>query len=137
MSTDANKALVRRVLEEGVSRGDFAVIDALFSERNVLHGDETGDGFLPPARIRRFLTGVRATLPDLRVIIDALVAEGDLVATAETRRGTHARTGERVEGIVTHILRIAGSKVVEEWNAGWEWWERLDHVPPADSSVGK
>ena len=135
MSTDANKALVRRVFEEGVSRGDFAVIDELFAERNVLHGDENGDGFLPPARIRRFLTGVRAMLPDLQVTIDTMVAEGDTVATAETWRGTHARTGERVEGVVVHILRIEGGKVVEEWNEGGEWYERLDHVP-ADGPAG-
>ena len=67
MSTEQNKGLVRRIFAEGVSGGDFAVIEALFSERNVLHGDQNGDGFLPPARIKQFLSGVRATLPNLQV----------------------------------------------------------------------
>src|SRR4051794_21572675 len=67
MSTEGNKALVRRIFEEGVSGGDFAVIDELFSERNAVHNDQEGDGFLTPARIKPILTRIRATLPDLQV----------------------------------------------------------------------
>ncbi len=134
MSTEANRALVRRVFEEGVSGGDMAVIDEAFSARNAYRSGGPGE-VLDPPRIRRFLAGVRATLPDLHVTIDAMVAEGDLVATVETWRGTHAATGERAEGTVLHVFRFADGQVVEEWNEGWGWWERLEHVP-ADEAGG-
>lgn len=135
MSLDTNKALVRIIFEEGVNVGDEAVIDRLFPDRLIVHGEEKEDGGRPSTRIQRFLTGVRATLPDLHVTIEVLVAENDCVASAETWRGTHARTRERVEGRVLHIFRFAEDQVVEEWTEGWEWWDRLDHVP-ADGSSG-
>jgi predicted ester cyclase len=124
MSTEQNKTLICRVFEEGVSGGDMRLIDEVFSPHNVSHSGPPGQ-YLSPERIRAFLAGVRATLPDLQVTIEELIAEDDRVATVETWRGTHARTGERVEGTVLHVFRFADGQVVEEWNEGWGWWERV------------
>jgi ketosteroid isomerase-like protein len=61
---------------------------------------------------------VRAILPDISVTIEEIIAEEDRVASVETWRGTHATTGEWVEGTVIHVFRLENGQVVEEWNEG-------------------
>jgi predicted ester cyclase len=70
----------------------------------------------------------RTALPDVRVIIEQQLAEGDLVATRWTPTGMHrgqfmgvAPSGKQVLVSGTVIDRIAGGKVAEEWID----WDRL------------
>src|SRR5690349_10876104 len=97
MSTQANRYIVHRVLEEyWQSYGDNpGVIDELFSPDYVNHDLST-----PPARgldaFKQWAGTVRASwakaFPDYRIMIEDLVAEDDKVAKRWTLRGTH--TGE-------------------------------------------
>jgi predicted ester cyclase len=81
------------------------------------------------AGIEAFVRDVRRTLPDLEVTIETLFGEGELVASIETWRGTHATSGEQVEGTVLHVFRFTSGQVVEEWSAGWEWLASVPLLP--------
>ena len=63
-----------------------------------------------------------AGLPDFRVTIDEMVAEGDKVVTRWTVRGTHqgelmgnAPTGNQITFTGYLFDRISGGKIDEEW----------------------
>jgi len=114
----ANKALVRRFMEEVFNRGNLAVVDELWK----------------PDRIeadKRAVEHLRTAFPDYHRTVEAQVAEGDLVVTRWTMRGTHrgpyrsgalgrtlAPTGRRVEVPGTSIHRLAGGRIVEAWVQG-------------------
>ena len=71
-----NKSLVRRYLEEVVNTGDIHRVDEFVSPAAV---EET----------KQHIRAVRSTYPDLRVTVEAQIAEGDFVATLVVARGTH------------------------------------------------
>ena len=114
----ANKALVRRFMEEVFNRGNLAVVDELWKPEAVEAG-------------KRGTENLRAAFPDYHRTVEAQVAEGDLVVTRWTMRGTHrgpyrsgalgrtlAPTGRRVEVPGTSIHRLAGGRIVESWVQG-------------------
>jgi predicted ester cyclase len=128
VSIAANKANIRRVFAEALSRGEMAVIPEIFSPALVDHAGEPDD--LPGAAgIEAFVRTVRHTFPDLHVSVEALFGEGQHVASVENWCGTHAATGERVEGTVLHVFRFCDGQVVEEWSAGWEWLASVPLLP--------
>ena len=128
VSISANKANIRRVFEDALTRGEMAVIPDIFSPDLVDHAGEPDD--LPGAAgIEAFVRQVRHTFPDLHVSVEALFGEGSHVASVETWRGTHAATGERADGTVLHVFRFEDGQVVEEWSAGWEWLADIPLLP--------
>lgn len=119
MSTEENKAVVRRFLEV-YSRGDLDGAVEVLSPDIVVHGFPG----LPPGRVAYKGIGAmfRAAFPDARNIVEDQVAEGDKVATRETFRGTHQgdfmgipATGKEVVMRAMTIDRIADGKIVERW----------------------
>jgi len=120
-SAEANKALVRRVYEEGLNRGNLAVLDELLGEDLVDHslfpGRETGR-----ESFKRRFTLVRTAFPDATMTVEDAMADGDKVICRWTLRGTHAGpfgsvppTGRSVVVTGINITRIAGGKIVEHW----------------------
>lgn len=77
MTTESNKAVVRRYIEEVINDGNIDLIDTLFA----------------PAmreKVKQFLTGGGdASFPDGREEIQHLVAEGNTVVAHWILRGTH------------------------------------------------
>jgi steroid delta-isomerase-like uncharacterized protein len=121
--SEENKALVRRYFEEIWDKGNLEVIDELFTTDFVRHGPTAIEGEVRGQEgFESFVSSYRTGLPDLRVSIEDLIAEGDRVVTRWTARGTHqgelmgtAPTGN--PATVTGILvdRISGGKIEEEW----------------------
>jgi predicted ester cyclase len=114
----AQKALVRRFMEEVFNRGNLAVVDELWKPDGIAGG-------------KRATENLRTAFPDYHRTIEAQIAEGDLVVTRWTMRGTHrgpyrsgalgrtlAPTGRQVEVPGTSIHRIAGGRIVESWVQG-------------------
>ena len=127
-----NEALVRRVYEEAWGRGDLAVVDEVLADDYVSHIPSLGRMVRPAANtpergpdardevIRQF----RTDFPDLRVTVEALVAEGDTVAVRMTWSGTQRdpldaigapATGRRMELEVWVFVRVACGKLAEGW----------------------
>lgn len=83
MSAAENKALVRRMMEEVLLRGQAELIDEFFSADFVQFGRRVG-----PGQFKTLVTTLHAAFPDLQGTIEHLVAEEDLVVTEVTVRGT-------------------------------------------------
>ncbi len=123
MSRENNKALVRRFYEEVWNRGNVEVADEIFAENYERHDLRPGNALPGPAGQMKIAADFRAAFPDLRMTIDLIVAEGDMVVARWTTEGTN--TGQwgdvppngkpaRFSGV--NIFRIAHGKVVELWN---------------------
>ena len=120
-ATDVNKALVRRIYEEGLNRGNFAVLDELLDEHLVDHSLFPGGGSGRESFRRRF-TLVRTAFPDATMTVADGVAEDDRVVYRWTLRGTHTGplasippTGRHVEVTGMNMTRIVAGKVTEHW----------------------
>ena len=91
MSTEENKALVRREYEQGVNPKNFSVRDEVLASNFVAHFP----GHAPIHGIeafRQFTSAFFTAFPDLKTTIEDLIAEGDKVAVRQTWRGTHTST---------------------------------------------
>ena len=125
MSTEDNKATVRRLTEEGWNQGNVAVFDELTAPNWVYH-----DPGFPDVRTledyKSWVTETRGAFPDLHFTIEDLVAEGDQVVVRWTARGTNTgdivtpmprpATGKQVTMTGIAIARLANDKFVEIWH---------------------
>jgi predicted ester cyclase len=123
MSTEDNKKLVRRWLEEVVNTGDVDRIDE-FIAPNYVESYMNVEHQIGREGAREHVLGVRQTFPDLEVTVEQQIAEGDWVATRITARGTHtgewigiAPTGERVEMTGVNLDRVVDGLIVEHGGA--------------------
>ena len=118
--SEQNKAQVRRVIEEVYNRGDLAAVDELAVSDLVIHaasGDIRGrEG------AKAYVAALRAGFPDLHLTVEDQIAEGDMVVTRWTARGTHRGefqglppTGKAVRVAGTDIDRIVEGRTVECW----------------------
>ena len=122
MSTEQNKALIRRLMEEAFNRGDMSLVDELFAPDFVEH-EELPPG-IPPGReaVKQLSTMFRSAFPDFKLTIDDMIAEDDKVVVRSTWSGTHKGefmgippTGKSVSFGVIDTVRIADGKFVEHW----------------------
>jgi steroid delta-isomerase-like uncharacterized protein len=120
--SDANKAVVRRFVEEYQTDHDAGVADELLADDFV---DHSPFGPLSPDRDGVFaLFGMLfAAFPDFRAEIHQQFAEGDTVITRKTFHGTHRGdfvgippSGTEVAFDVIDIVRVRDRKMVEHWN---------------------
>ena len=114
MSTDENKAVVRRLMEE-VARGNLAIIDELIAPDFVFHNPSDPSVGGGPEGYRRWLAQ-RGSPGDDRITIEDQLAEGDKVATRFTVRGTHAETGKAVTITVIAINQLRDGRLVAHWD---------------------
>ena len=123
--TSDNAAVVRRWFEEVWNKGREEVIDELFGEGGVAHGlaDETGSPLRGASGFKPFFRKFREAFPEIEVVVEDTVSEGDKVAARCTVRGRHRgdtlgfkATDSPVEFDGICIVRIAGGKIVEAWN---------------------
>ena len=99
MSTENNKALIRRYVDEVWNKGDFATLRTCFDARLADYNGE-------------WVAMWRTALPDVHVWVDAMIAEDDYVAVHMTLRGTHLGElkGEPLRG-VTALLPPTGHRL--------------------------
>ena len=121
MSTEDNKALVRRFFEDGWNKQNLALVDELLSADYVDHNLPPG---FPPTRdgFKQSASMYWSGFPDGRLTIEDQVAEGDVVVTRWSGRATHtgefmgiAPTGKQVAVDGITINRVADGKFVETW----------------------
>lgn len=103
------------------NRGDMAGCMAYYAPDHRLRSRDVPAG---REQIERFLAGMRDTWPDLEIVVDEAVAEGDLVAGRCTATATHSRT---VMGVAATNQEVraqfwdmhgfdAEGRIVESWN---------------------
>ena len=122
MSTEQNKALVNRLVEEVLNQHNVSVIDEIASPDFVEH--EALPPGIPPGREapKVLFTALRSAFPDLKATIEHLIAEGDEVVLHMTWTGTQEGefmgippTGNRISIGVIDIIRVADGMLVEHW----------------------
>jgi steroid delta-isomerase-like uncharacterized protein len=120
MSTEENKALVRRVYEEGFNQRNLAVLDELGVPDFVYHNASmTIQGL---EAYKQFLSMEITAFPDARFTVEDMIAEGDTVVSRHTFHGTHQAelqgippTGKHVTVMGIAITHVANGKAVELW----------------------
>ena len=121
MSAEENKAIVRRfwgVWEEG----NIDLVDELLAPDYVNHTPATPDQPTGPEGVKGVVTMFRSAMPDLRVVIEDMIAEGDKVAVRYTLEGTHdgelfgvPPTGQRLSIKSIAVERVSDGKIRDHW----------------------
>jgi predicted ester cyclase len=125
---DENKALVRRYFEEFFNEraldGAAEVCATEYTEHAAApFGDTEPGAVIGPEHVRRTVAWLTDQYPDLRMDIEAIVAEADLVVARVLSVGTHTGdvghvmppTGRSFSSRQTHWFRIADGKLAEHW----------------------
>ncbi len=138
MSTEKNKTTIRRVFKEVFNKGTLAMIPELIAP-NYVFRSPLGMEFKGPEGFKQMVTISRTAFPDLRLTIDDILAEGDMVAIRYTLRGSHkgdfggiAPTGKQLEITGALFVRLAGGKEVEafEFFDSLAMYQQLGVAPP-------
>lgn len=116
-----NKAVAARVFDEIFNQGKFEVAGEIYASDFVNHGlnrnfDLQADQAAVHAEKKAF--------PDLKITVDLMAGEGDLVTVVWTFRGTNTAagyglpaTGARIELRGITVWRIVDGKIREEWTS--------------------
>lgn len=115
MSTEENKALVRRFHDEVVSEHKLGVLDQIIGTA----ADGAKEGFKDDRR--RTQVHIQEAYPDLHEQVEQMIAEEDWVAVWTTVEGTHTggdyvgipATGKRIKIPVAATWRVNNGKLVE------------------------
>jgi predicted ester cyclase len=123
MSTEDNKAMARRVIDEAWNQGNLSVFTELFGpdmltatpERHTQNAKE----------LQQAMRLYRAAFPDLHVVISDLLADGDRVAARFTAAGTHT-------GVVQGV---AAAEAVANLPSEEDPYRKLLLIPPTGRQV--
>jgi steroid delta-isomerase-like uncharacterized protein len=120
MTTDDNKALVRRFISEIFEQGRPEAVDELCADDFIGHTWGNAD----KAGLKAAMARVAQGLADARFTIEDEIAEADRVAVRVTASGRQVgefmgmpATGRSYEIGEIHIFRLRDGKVVEHWHA--------------------
>jgi predicted SnoaL-like aldol condensation-catalyzing enzyme len=124
VGTEESKTVQRRIIDEVINRKNVDLADELFSAEHELHPEVPGVT-RGPEGMKRAFAGLHQDFPDIRVEIESIVAEGDMVAVRLTFRGTHAPTGQRATWPEMVFTRVSEGKAAESWQVtdsgrGWD-----------------
>ena len=116
-----HKQILRRFFHDVLERGDVGVLDSIVDRTFVDHQPAPGQS--PGVEgVRQFVTAMRAGISGLRVDVEHLIAEGELVSSVITLRGKHTGelmglppSGKDVTMRIADVVRIEHGKVVERW----------------------
>jgi steroid delta-isomerase-like uncharacterized protein len=141
-TSEQNKATARRWSEELWGKGKLEVANEIISSDYVRH--DPGDPF--PARgpedVKKIVSMLRAMLPDFKLEIEAMVAEGDMVVSRYTITATDTRgymgrppTNRPIRTSAMQMFRFAEGKIVESWAVRDDLGtlRQLGHLPPDGS----
>jgi predicted ester cyclase len=120
MSTETNKALIRRIFEEGMNGNRPEVYDETIAP------DYVNYDFPAPAPGRegfKIVTAMfQAAFPDMRTVLEDEIAEGDKVVTRGYFTGTHKGefmgippTGKTIKVGYIDIWRVANGRGKDNW----------------------
>jgi len=124
VSTEENKAIFRRYVEEVGNEGNLELADEIF-DRYLAHQPDGSVLERGPEDVKRFMGEFREAFHDFHSTIEDQIAEGDKVVTRWRMRGTHegefrgiAPTGKELEVTGIGIFRFSPEgKVVESWDS--------------------
>ena len=134
-----NKEIVKKSFEV-VANGDYEGMNNYIAEDYVRHCQATPELIIESLdAFKEFIRMDRMSIPDQKLIVKMLVAEGDLVAfwatytgTQTGQMGTFSPTGNTASLDFSGVHRLENGKVVETW-VTWDnitILSQLGHFPP-------
>jgi len=124
-TVEEHKALLRRWFEEVWNKGRADAIAEMMAEDALAHGlsDDAAKPLLGPKGFLPFHAQFREAFPNIEVVVEDQIGEGDKVATRCSVRGKHTgdslgfkATQALVEFTGMVITRIKDGKIAEAWN---------------------
>ena len=123
--SEENKTLTYRWFEEVWNKGNADAISEMVTADVVIHGltDAVGNPITNIDAFRSFHQQFRGAFPDINVVVEDSIAEGDKVAARCSVQAKH--TGDSLGLTATNadvdfsgiaIVRIYNGKIVEAWN---------------------
>jgi steroid delta-isomerase-like uncharacterized protein len=120
--SEANKELVRRVIEEIWTGGNLDLIDELYAEDFVCHFEPAED-WIGRSGVREWVSRVRTSFSEYEERIEDLIAEGDRVVVHMTVSGVNTgptpigspATGKQISTLGILIYRVAHGQIAEQW----------------------
>ena len=123
--SEENKALMRRWFEEVWNKGRAEAIPEMFADEGIAHGlsDDPASPLRGPTGFQPFHAQFREAFPNIEVVVEDAIAEGDKVAVRCSVRGKHVgdslgfkATNATAEFDGIAIVRVKDGKFVEAWN---------------------
>jgi len=118
---DKNKAVASRVFDEIFNEGRFQTANEIYARDFVNHGLHKDFDLEADQAAAQW---EKKVAPDLKITVDLIAAEGDLVTVVWTARGTNSvpigylpATGVRIEERGITVWRIVDGKIREEWTS--------------------
>lgn len=120
MSIAGNKAIVQRFISEAWNAQNATATDELVHPEYEIRGIGRG-----PEAVKRNMSFYRTAFPDLEIVIEQMIAEGEWVAVRLTLHGTHLgplaqipASGKRVVVKELVFWRLVDGKVHTIWSQG-------------------
>jgi hypothetical protein len=117
-----NKAVARRLVDEVLCGGDLHALDEIVAADYVNHNIPVPGIPGTKAGFRTLVEATRRAFPDVRVHVDDMVAEGDVVvfhdhvdATSREEFFGVPANGKAVAWTEIHWLRVRDGKIAEHW----------------------
>jgi steroid delta-isomerase-like uncharacterized protein len=137
--TQKNKEIVQKAFEV-VGKGDFDQMDNYIAANYLRHCQATPDLVIESLdAFKEFIRNDRKAIPDQKLNVKMLIAEGDLVAfwctytgTQTGKMGSFPATGKSADLDFAGVHRLENGKVVETW-VTWDnitILSQLGHFPP-------
>ena len=120
MGAAENERLVRDMFERAINKRDMSVLDEFLSPKYVNYDMPTPEP--GPAGMRAVMGQFFGAFPDMRIVLEQTVGEGDVVCTRGYFEGTHdgdfmgvPATGKAVNVKYMDMWRLADGQAVENW----------------------
>jgi steroid delta-isomerase-like uncharacterized protein len=121
-----NKAIARRLVEEAFNEGRLDVIDELAAPGVVSYDSALPEPLVGIDATKASIAAYRDAFPDLKLTVEEQIAEGDMVVTRWTARGTHqgelmgmAPTGKEATVTGITIDRLENGRIAES-RTNWD-----------------
>lgn len=119
------KTIVRSAIEEPW-KGNWDVVDEFFAPSYIGYDPSQPEPIRGPEGVKANFRQYIDAFEGAQIEVDSQIAEGDIVATRWTGRGTHtgeiagiAPTGKEITVSGLTYSRLEGGRIVEEWT-NWD-----------------
>ena len=119
---EANKEIVKRLINEGFNKNDLSLWDELVSSDCILKTAPEGAAATREGW-KQNTTMLHQAFPDIQAEIQSIVAEEDKVIVYETTTGTHQgafagvpATGNLVSVPAFMMAQLKDGKIIAQWN---------------------
>ncbi len=115
MPIEENRAVARRVLDDLVSQGQFEVIDQIYAQTFEFRDPTAGQVITTHEGLKELTRDIRTRTPDIAIVIEEEIAEGDVVVHRWTASGHDAGTGRSLTLPGISIYHLREGRIISEY----------------------